>query len=215
MKREPDGPPMLYESTLLKRGWSKALVAELLGEPDKLGINPHYKSGPPTRLYLQSRVEEAERSPKWISSQEGRDGRREAAALAVKTKTETLMAQIEQLVVRLPRLDNDELMSLAVRNKNTSIPDWVIERGDARFAVLEDLHPWPDYDEFRDRICVNFLRHGATSYDRVLRGIYGRVAKREAHRRLSKKIYDAIAEAYPMLAREAHRQYESRWPASA
>ena len=39
------------------RGWTDAMVRDLLGEPDKRGANPHYRKAAPTRLYKISRVE--------------------------------------------------------------------------------------------------------------------------------------------------------------
>jgi len=203
------GPECLYHSTLQKRGWTPSLITKLLGEPDQLGRNPHYRSGPPTKLYLKSRVETAEALPEFIAAQSGRETRQAAASRAVQTKTERILAEIEALTIRLPILDDAALIERAVRNRNAAIPEWKIE--EVEFADVKDITPWPEYDPFRDRICVNFLRHGATRYDGVLRAIRGKVAKTEAHRLLSKKIFDAIAEAYPRLADEAKRQYAAKW----
>ena len=41
-----------YTATQLKaRGWTDALIRDLLGAPDQTRINPHHRSGPPMRLY--------------------------------------------------------------------------------------------------------------------------------------------------------------------
>lgn len=203
------GPECLYHSTLLKRGWTPSLITRLLEEPDQLGKNPHYRSGPPTKLYLRLRVEAAELLPEFKAAQSGRESRQASAARAVQTKTERILAEIEALNIRLPTLGETELIAKAVRNRNAAIPEWKI--GEVEFADVSDIQPWPEHDSFRDRICVNFLRHGATRYDRVLRAIRGKVARDEAHRLLSKKIFDAIAASYPKLANEANRQYAAKW----
>lgn len=51
----------IYRTTVLKRGgWTPELVDAVLGAPDKLVPNPHYKSGPPAMLYWLDRVIAAE-----------------------------------------------------------------------------------------------------------------------------------------------------------
>lgn len=54
----------ITQSTLIERGWTKWLIREHLGEPDAEAPNPHYRwAGAPMRLYLLSRVEQAEEHP--------------------------------------------------------------------------------------------------------------------------------------------------------
>lgn len=36
---------------LIERGWSRAMVDSILGKADETRRNPHYRSGPPMRLY--------------------------------------------------------------------------------------------------------------------------------------------------------------------
>ena len=43
-----------------ERGWTKGLIDDLLGEPDLLVDNPHYKTAPQMRLYFLDRVKEIE-----------------------------------------------------------------------------------------------------------------------------------------------------------
>ena len=53
----------LYTKTDLKgRGWTDGLIARFLPVPDEMKENPHYRSGPPMKLYLPNRVAEAEAS---------------------------------------------------------------------------------------------------------------------------------------------------------
>ena len=45
-----------------ERFWTDSLIKKFPGEPDKLGINPHYRTGPKVRLYNLKRVVEIERT---------------------------------------------------------------------------------------------------------------------------------------------------------
>jgi hypothetical protein len=47
--------------TVLARGWSRAQVDAILGEPDELSRNPHYRKAALMRLYLKARVLQAEK----------------------------------------------------------------------------------------------------------------------------------------------------------
>lgn len=48
------------QCSLLKRGWKKDEILKHLGQPDEEKENPHWKAGPPMKLYLKSRVLRAE-----------------------------------------------------------------------------------------------------------------------------------------------------------
>ena len=45
-----------------ERGWTKGLINDLLGKPDVLVDNPHYKSAAPMRLYFLDRVKHIEQT---------------------------------------------------------------------------------------------------------------------------------------------------------
>jgi hypothetical protein len=67
-------------SGLRARGWTPALIRDLLGEPDRRAQNPHYKSGSPMQLYLVGRVEDAEASDQFAVAK-ARAERRKPKAL--------------------------------------------------------------------------------------------------------------------------------------
>jgi hypothetical protein len=50
--------PMLTYHNLILRGWTRADILTVLGEPDRMGVKP--KGGAPIRLYAQERVLQAE-----------------------------------------------------------------------------------------------------------------------------------------------------------
>jgi hypothetical protein len=55
--------PYFSQSDLLKRGWSKRLIAQILGEPDWTSPNPHGAGFAPMRCWRQDRVIAAEETP--------------------------------------------------------------------------------------------------------------------------------------------------------
>jgi hypothetical protein len=71
---------------LKERGWTEAMIRDLLGEPDLLTDNPHYKTAAPRRLWLLRKVEAAEASPEFPARRERAARACDAAARAVETK---------------------------------------------------------------------------------------------------------------------------------
>jgi hypothetical protein len=64
---------------LKERGWTESMIRDLLGEPDVLTDNPHYKTAAPRRLWRLQKAEAAEASPEFASRRE-RAGRQCASA---------------------------------------------------------------------------------------------------------------------------------------
>ncbi|MEU8529854.1 hypothetical protein AB0C77_30375, partial [Streptomyces sp. NPDC048629] len=53
---------------------------------------------------------------------------------------------------------------------------------------------------------VNYLRHALVRYEVLLDGLFGDVGRPEAERLLDRRLYEAIAVAYPVLAEECRRR---------
>ncbi len=64
---------------LRERGWTEAMIRDLLGKPDLLVDNPHYKTAAPRRLWRLRKVEAAEATPEF-TRRRGRAARQCAAA---------------------------------------------------------------------------------------------------------------------------------------
>nr|WP_205614754.1 hypothetical protein [Streptomyces chartreusis] len=60
-RERPGQRTHLSASGLRARGWTPAMVRQLLGEPDLLLAHPQFRSAPQTRLYRVERVAAAER----------------------------------------------------------------------------------------------------------------------------------------------------------
>jgi hypothetical protein len=65
---------------LKQRGWTGVMIRDLLGDPDMLTGNPHYKSAAPRRLWRLRKVEAAEAGPEFAERKE-RAARQSAAGL--------------------------------------------------------------------------------------------------------------------------------------
>jgi hypothetical protein len=55
---------------LKERGWTDSMIRDLLGKPDLLADNPHYKSAAPWRLWRLQRAEAIEAAPEFAARKE-------------------------------------------------------------------------------------------------------------------------------------------------
>lgn len=191
-------PAMLSLAGLRARGWTPALVAQWLPEPDRTAPNPHYRSGPPMKLYALERVEAIEATDAFAADQEQAKTRSARGTRAAQTKRTQLLTAIEALQIRVPQIASETLTARACDHYNALQLDR--ERWEALPAT-------PESDiRFLERITVNYLRHALTSYERQLARVFGKVGVREAYQVINRKVYDAISAAYPQLKAECARQ---------
>jgi len=190
---------LLGSSALRERGWTPAMIRDLLGDADQTRPNP-YSGKAPMRLWSLRRIQEAEASPGFAERQATAKRRSVASASAADRKREELLDQIYQVPVSVPLMDRDRLIYRACQHYN--------ER-----AAWRDGE-WtanPDADEgFLYRITVNYLRHELTDYEAELDSLRGLIGRAEASRLIRARILGAIAEAYPWLAGECRRQKAER-----
>jgi hypothetical protein len=192
---------------LKERGWTATLVQRFLGAPERTAPNPHYRSGPPMRLYLLTRVEAAEADEAFKEARAGSRRRGDAARRVADRKRADLIARAEAMPVRVRQLGDDELLRQAIRHYNRRQEEWM----ESRWEHPDRQPARPDSDPlFLRRIKVNFIRHQMTSYDRALDSMAARVGVREASAVIRRKVYEAICSAYPGLAGECRRQYLDR-----
>lgn len=204
------------QADLLRRGWNRTLITELLGAPDLTKPNPYYRSGAPVRFFHRARVVELEAGERFQLHLAGRAKRSAAAQQAVATKERKTVAFVTDFTIEIPQLPPAELLERAVANYNCHhTPHDTWHGWEGKHATVAELAPWGTPDSFRDRICVNYLRHACTRYDRLLDYLTRRIGKAEAHRVLFKRIVEVIAQSYPELADQAQEQYRRRWPEEA
>jgi len=171
-----DRPNMLTLTAIKKRGWTDGLIRSLLGDPDLVKTNPRGWSRAPMRLWKQERVEQAEATDEWQEAQERLASRRaKARQRAAARRAEKIeWAETVEIYVR-PGLDLGRLEE-AVRLEHCATRDT------ERHHVL--------------RWIGNEIRHGYSSYERLIDGADG-----DIYRILRERTDRRIAELYPDLDR--------------
>jgi hypothetical protein len=138
-----------------------------LGEPDTTRPNPHYRKGPPMKLYLQNRVEQwiAEHGSEITASQP----RKQAAQKAVHTKRETARAEIARLVLSL-KLEP------------------IVSRARVRKEVADFFERYEDFNgEVTEKALCSYIRHNYTNYEEILSVVKGKVGASDLY--VNVKVY--------------------------
>ncbi|MGW4159460.1 hypothetical protein [Streptomyces sp. NPDC004788] len=172
------------------RGWSDAMVSEMLGQADVQGRDPRRWSLAPVLLYLLARVEAVERTPEFAASAEAAGRAGAASLLAADRRRRAVLAAIRAEPIEVPRLPAAELERRAVRHRHL-----LGARGPGGLTAGAMVR-WQ----------VGYLRHALSRYDALLDDLYGDTGRAEAERLLRRRVYEAIAAAYPHLAHECRRR---------
>lgn len=195
---------------LRARGWTPGMVRQLLGDPDLLRSNPHFESAPRTRLYRLDRVETAERSEEFRTVSAAAARRSAAARAAALRRRREVVARIAAEPLDVPRLTAQRLAEPAAEHRDRQDT----RRASGRWrhatgpAMTQNAGPRAALDRWK----VDYLRHRLTRYDELLDGLHSSTGRAAAEELLHRRIYAAIAEAYPDLARECERQSGERQP---
>jgi hypothetical protein len=200
----------LTKSDVLKRGWTEAILARFMPDPDRLAPNPRFKCSAPMRLYSTVRIERIERSEEFRVEVQKSITRRSAAAKAANTKRERTLQWVDDLPLgALPVFSMEELIRLACAhhqnlNANRSV------RRDAEGEIITSQEVTPNSPLWLvERIAVNYLRHVHTPYDKYCDALQKRSGRSEAYLQLRRKVLDEIKRAYPELAEECDNQMSS------
>ena len=184
----------IVKSEIIKtRNWTESLIKKHLGEPDLLKTNPHYKSGSQMKLFLIERVLKVENSKEFQDDFEKSKRRRAGAIKMVKTKTDNLIDNINNLEVVVEKIDFNKLLKATINQYNSrNIFSWINEK------TLDN--------KTKNRLIVNYIRHHLTFYESFLDDITCQVGKLKAYKTLNRRIYDKISEVYPTLKMECSNQ---------
>lgn len=180
--------PAFTRADLLARGWSKAAIGHILGQPDER--IQRYGGGIITYFHA-SRVQQAEsKTQHWRKSEK----RAAASTKTAATRAASLLKTIEEMEVHVTVLPMRELRKRALQHFG-------------QLAVQRGWEPPDVCDEsWHQRIAVNYIRHCLTRYDSYMDSLIGKVGRQDAMKALRQRFYDAIAEHYPELAAECSRQ---------
>jgi len=199
----------LTMTDLRELGWTQGMVTKLLGRADVLKPNPVYRSQAPMRLYSSSRVNVVMESPEFLELKAKRLKRSLSAITVANRRANELIEKAQNLAIGVTVLPEDEVRAKAI----TSYNEWQ----DYKFEISERWHDDPpagasegDSPEFLQRITVNYIRHQLTHYDNFLSRQHGKPGAEEARAIIRGRVFDAIAEAYPQLRDECHRQFHRR-----
>ena len=168
------GGEYIYKSTVKQRGWTDGAIKKWLGEPDKTVKNPNYRSGPPSSLYLLSRVvavEESREFKDWLAKY---STRREALSVSAKTVAQSrrasLLADIESRFTEQVKAtlsgysDYRFLVREALSHRCAVATERAIRKGDFEYIpALPDLETTDS--ETVQRWVANYVRHGLSTYE--------------------------------------------------
>lgn len=195
---------------LKERGWTAAMIRDLLGDPDELRPNPRYRSAAPMRLWSADRVAAIESGADFTARLTASKKRSAVSVAAADRRREQLLDALSEVTVTVPGLGDDELGRKAILHRNR------VSEFHPSGAPRESFE-WADPDRplgvdsgALERWEVNYLRHVLTRYERELDAVAGKVGVRDAVDMIREKVYDAIADRYPRLAAECRRQYAER-----
>ena len=81
--------------TLRERGWTDAMIRDLLGKPDKLRPNPRYRSAAPMRLWAWPRVHEIEGGQEFAARMQRARARSASSRAAADHRRDELLARVQ------------------------------------------------------------------------------------------------------------------------
>lgn len=183
---------------LKARGWTPKLIEQFLGQPERTAPNPHYRSAPPMRLWSLKSVIAVEETPAFQTALAQARRRQEGAKKGAEHKQTLTLELARSLPLKIKKMPLHKLLRAAQKHYLDRKGEWV------------EFSPWNEPDPFRDRLCVNYLRHQASKYDDHLETLKGKVGISKAYLLLWRRIVQAIEATYPELGAEAWRQYRER-----
>jgi len=192
---------LLLLTSVLERGWTRAMVEMFLGVPDQLRQNPRHRSGALMRFYALSRIEAAEQSVVFVERKaKAQERAKRGVAVAVR-KYQELLDRVEALHIDVPKYGDEDVVWMAIDHYHRL---WASRGEYSKYASLGDS------PAFLGRITVNFLRHACSRYEDEFEQAYGEIGAENARRMIRGRVYGAIARRYPQYEGECDRQLQER-----
>lgn len=170
---------------LKKRGWTDAAIARFAPQPDLTKANPHYRAGPPMRLYLVPRIVEIEGTNEFQDWFAQSARRKEATSKGVETKIQNMVEFARRVPLTIePGLTDDEIYQLA---RSTHGGNYA---GDPGFFV------------WSNKTARNCIRHNLTNYEELWAHINRGYTGETAYRILRRRIDKLVKQTYPQFAKD-------------
>ena len=192
---------LLSVPQLKDKGWTDAMIRDLLGESDDTRQNPKGVTKPRMKMWLVSRVDEVQNDPSFDNRLVKARNRSAIGTKAAEARAQELADLVSKIEITVTEWSMASAVELAIGHYNVLKEERVGFRYDWEPAAA-DSDP-----EFLDRITVNFLRHECTTYDSLVNNLKGLVGKDRAYVLLRNRTLDAIAEVYPDLEWECEKQH--------
>ena len=195
-------------SLVSDHNWTKSMIVKLLGEPDKLSVNPRYRSAAPMRLYSLARVADAEKTPEyanlWQKAKKRKETGKKVGAMLSARAAANRQAIVEwfkalPVVIRWKGTVNGarkkgEKHALDLRIQRD------LDRGD--YSRM-DYCGEPSLNTI-NRWAVNLIRHEWSNYDDLLDMLVERCTSQscelECYEIVKAKVNAAILAKWPELA---------------
>ena len=192
------------KTTLKERGWSDALIEQLL-PPPIVCRNPYYRK---MNMYLWKEYDvlEAEKRPEFTAHLKRRSVHQKRAQAAVRTKNRKMQERLTDAIarIRVEEVDYAQVVDDAVDAKQ----NWYDMTGQYDRSV------YGADQKTIERWTVNYIRHNLTTYDSFLYSAKGKTGISFAYPLYRKAVLEKIAEVYPWLYGECARQMEYCAPIS-
>lgn len=188
----------ICKTALVQRGWSPKLIAEHLGDPDRIsyGKSPFYNK---VHLYRAARVKSIEMkeevSERITDILEQRKTKASRAKEANKVKFEETLSIAKSIPVEVPTIKALKLLEKACRHYN-NLPK----------PLYEGLHrakPQTCPNRYRAVLMVDYLIDNFLSLESVKNVLYRRIGRKDAENQLAERVCAVIASTYPSLKDEA------------
>ena len=184
----------LAVSDLLRRGWTDAMIRDLLGAADATARNPHCAHSHPMRLYAASRVRSSECAPSFRERLDSANRKRAAGKAAAHRRSAELLEWVANLHIEAPPIQIPRLRRIcedyfaALSDTDLESLPFVIDRG-----MATDRHAQ----------LVIYLALQMACHEEALAPFIGAPGYPEAIAATRLRILDAIATAYPVLGEAA------------
>lgn len=169
-----------FMGMLLKRGWTKLLIRNLLGDPDALEWVLGHRE--PTHWYLVERVLRAEQSPEFLTHKALHETRRAAGRSRAKASCEATLEYARTARIRLRPLDS------ATLHRRCQHAHRAKQAHAARTLVM--------YARWK----ISYVRERLSNEVKLMASLHHRPGADKARWLLRHRILDAIAAQYPELA---------------